>query len=91
MADYRVTCITKPNRNSQHEHITELGGNGWTLPVQSVISYIDNGTHTFHTLEGGKKAYIGVVRENGKSAYVRTHADGYWRNDLLALNACPIS
>jgi hypothetical protein len=29
MADARVTCITKPNRESQHEHITHLGGAEW--------------------------------------------------------------
>jgi hypothetical protein len=26
MGDFRVTCITKPNPQSTHEHITHIGG-----------------------------------------------------------------
>lgn len=90
MSDYRVMCVTKPDRFNTHEHITELGGIGWTEQVNNVIAHIENGTHTFFTFEGGKRAEVGVVRENGKAPFVRTHADGYWRNDLLDLRACPV-
>ncbi|WP_375166828.1 DUF3892 domain-containing protein [Bradyrhizobium sp. CCGB20] len=36
---------------------------------------------------GGKRAEVGVVDgSNGK--YVRTHADGYYNDNLLALPEC---
>ncbi|WP_347336787.1 DUF3892 domain-containing protein [Bradyrhizobium japonicum] len=49
---------------------------------------IENGTNTFFTLVSGKRADVGVVSgPNGK--YVRTHADGYYNDNLLALPECP--
>lgn len=36
----------------------------------------------------GKKVYIGVVREQGKLPYLRTHADGKWIDNLLAQAEC---
>lgn len=89
MADAQVTCVTKPNRNSPHEHITHLGGSGWTWSVQDVISSIENGTNTFYTNDGLKRANIEVRTRNGRK-FVQTRADGDWTNNLLELNACPI-
>lgn len=89
MSDVLVTCVTKPDRNSSHEHITHLGGTGWTWPVRSVIEAIEARTYTFYTEVGGKRADIAVNDRNGKK-FVQTHADGYWNNNLLSLNACPI-
>jgi hypothetical protein len=33
MAEFEVNCITKPDRESRHEHITHIGNsnNGWQL------------------------------------------------------------
>jgi hypothetical protein len=46
------------------------------------------GTNSFFTLVNCKRADLVVVSgETGK--YVRTHADGYYNNDLLALPECP--
>ncbi|WP_342167146.1 DUF3892 domain-containing protein [Methylobacterium sp. SD21] len=88
MADARVTCITKPNRNSKHEGITHLGGSTWKWTKEAVISSIEEKSNTFHTYENGQKAYVGVVSgTNGK--YLRTHADGQWNDNLLALPECP--
>ncbi|MEB2311793.1 MAG: DUF3892 domain-containing protein [Polyangiaceae bacterium] len=85
MADAQVTCITKTG--SSHEHITHLGGSTWKWPVADVIASIEAKTNTFFTLVGGKRANVGVVNgANGK--YVRTHADGAWSDNLLALPAC---
>lgn len=88
MADLQVTCITKLNRNSTHEGITHLGGNTWAKKTrQQVIADIESGTNTYYTLVGGKRANVGVVQgSNGK--YVRTHADGVWNDNLLALPDC---
>ena len=90
MADARVTCITKPNRDSVHEHITHLGGNGWKWTREQVIASIDARTNTFHVLDAvGHRAEVGVVDPgNGRARYVRTYADGIWNDNLLALPNC---
>lgn len=94
MADTQVTCITKPNPQSAHEHITHLGnGSRWRWTREKVIDSIEAKTNTFFVLDpvSGKRADIGVVREQGKAPYVRTYADGKWNNNLLSLTQCPLS
>jgi hypothetical protein len=48
--------------------------------------------NTFFVLDArtGKRADVGVVREAGKAPYLRTHADGYYNDNLLALDQCPL-
>ena len=96
MADVQVTCITKPHPQSSHEHITHVGnpnspGGGWKWTREDVIASIDAGTNTFFVLDprNGKRSDVGVVRPAGKSAYLRTHADGDWNDNLLSLSQCP--
>ena len=94
MADVRVTCINKPDRNSSHEHITHLGNPPtWRWTRESVIASIDAGTNTFYVEDprNGKRSEVGVVRPAGRAAYLRTHADGDWNDNLLSLNECPLS
>lgn len=89
MADAQVTCINKQPRNNTHEGITHLGGTDWRWTRQQVIDSIENGSNTFFTNVGGKRANIAVIDgQNGK--YVRTHADGQWNDNLLALIECKI-
>jgi hypothetical protein len=40
--------------------------------------------------KSGKRADIGVVRAAGHAPFLRTYADGYWSDNLLALNQCPL-
>jgi hypothetical protein len=87
MADVQVTCITKPNRNSPHESITHLGGSNWYWTRQQVITSIEAKTNTFYTMVGGTRANVAVV-EGANGKYVRTHADGKWNDNLLALPEC---
>jgi hypothetical protein len=88
MADLQVLCVNKPHRDSPHEHITHLGGQQWRLDRDDVIRRIDGRTDSFYTLVGGKRADVLVRREPGKHPYVQTAADGYWNNNLLALEEC---
>ena len=92
MNEFQVTCITKPDRFSPHEHITHIGNNqgGWCLTRESAIQRIEAKTEAFYTVDGttGKKAYVGVVREQGKAPYLRTYADGKWNDNLLAQPDC---
>jgi hypothetical protein len=87
MADVQVRCINKQPRNNPHEGITHLGGQGWKFTRDQVVQSIEAKTNTFYTMEGGKRANVGVVNgANGK--FVQTHADGAWNNNLLALPEC---
>jgi hypothetical protein len=94
MADVQVTCITKPHPLSPHEHITHLGNPqaGWEWTREQVVASIDAGTNSFYVLDKktGKRADVGVVRPSGRAPYLRTHADGYWNDNLLALDQCPL-
>jgi Protein of unknown function (DUF3892) len=93
MADVKVTCITKPNPQSLHEHITHLGNpmNGWKWTREQVIASIEAKSNTFYVVDpkSGKRSEIGIVRPTGRLPYLRTHADGEWNNNLLSLNQCP--
>lgn len=88
MADVRITCINKPNRNSSHENITHVGGSSWKWKSSDVIVSIENGTNTFYTMVNGKRADVHVIKgTNGK--HLRTYADGVLNDNLLALPECP--
>ncbi|MGE0266659.1 MAG: DUF3892 domain-containing protein [Candidatus Obscuribacterales bacterium] len=87
MPDLQVTCINKQPRENPHEGITHLGGNDWKWTRQQVIESIEGKTNTFYTQVKGSRAAVGVVNgSNGK--YLRTHADGEWNDNLLALPEC---
>jgi hypothetical protein len=93
MKEYEVTCINKPDRFSTHEHITHVGNlaGQWRVTRELAIRKIDSKEESFYTIDRttGKKVYVGVVRGDGnKSAYLRTHADGKWNDNLLALAEC---
>lgn len=92
MKEYQVTCINKPNHLSSHEHITHIGNvaNQWRIPRENAIARIDGGQEAFYTVDRytGTKVYVGVVRDTGKLPYLRTHADGKWNDNLLALDEC---
>ena len=87
MADVQVKCVNKQPRNDTHEGITHLGGDGWKWTRQQVITSIEGRTNTFFTQVKGKRADIAVV-DGAHGKYVRTHADGQWNDNLLALMEC---
>ena len=93
MADAKVTCITKPNPQSPHEHITHLGNPPtWVWTREQVIESIEAKTNTFYVLDpnNGKRSNVGVVRPTHGAPYLRTYADGDWNNNLLSLDQCPV-
>lgn len=88
MATVRVKYVNKAG--DAHEHITHLGGDTWTWSRADVVRSIENGTNSFYVEVNGKRAEVGVVKTDyGK--YVRTHADGYWNDNLLALPRCKVA
>jgi len=93
MSDCRVTCINLVRGGTRHEHITHIGGpggGGWKLTEAEAINQIENKTNTFFVLDdlSGKRANVGVVREAGRTPFLRTHADGVWTDNLLSLPQC---
>ncbi len=88
MTDVLVTCITKPDRNSRHEHITHLGNSTGKWTRESVIGWIERKEHSFHTNVNGKIAYVGVVTPAQGPKYLRTYADNEWNDNLFALPEC---
>lgn len=58
-----------------------------------MIASIEDKTNTFFVLDSktGKRSEVGVVYPNGRAPYLRTHADGYWNDNLLALGQCPLA
>jgi len=87
MADLQVKCINKQPRDNTHEGITHLGGSGWKWTREQVIQSIEAKSNTFYTLVNGKRVNVGVS-QGQKGKYVRTHADGQWNDNLLALPEC---
>jgi len=85
--DVQVRCVNKQPRQDPHHGITHLGGAGWKWARQQVIDSINGRSNTFFTLVGGYRAEVGVV-DGPNGQYVRTHADGKWNDNLLALPEC---
>ena len=91
MADVRITCVTKPDRNSTEDRITHVGGPGWKWSTEAVVASIEAATNTFFVMDAaGHRANVYVVDPgNGRRKYLQTYADGDWNNNLLALPECP--
>jgi Protein of unknown function (DUF3892) len=85
---YQVTCITKPNPTSPHEHITDLGGPTWgPWATAVVVGKLNAKTDTFYVEDRqGDIAEVRVFRD----VYVRTVADDKWTDNLLTLDQCRI-
>jgi hypothetical protein len=95
MSEHQVTCIRKPQHDSTHEHITHIGNvaENWMLTREEAIHRMEEGAVIYYITDAktGKRATVGVVREPGKHAYLRTHADRAWNDMLLNLCACGAS
>lgn len=91
MADCRVTCINLSG-GSLHEHITHIGNSTvpWKLTVPDAINRINNAIDSFYVIDPttGKRADVKVVNPANGRPYLRTYADGVWRDNLLSLPTC---
>ena len=94
MADYRIDCVHKPDRNSPHESITDVGGpkpdgsGRWKDTAAHVVAFIEGNQHRFYTQEGGATAWVGVRTSATGHKFLQTYADGVWKDNLLALKEC---
>ncbi|MES2767871.1 MAG: DUF3892 domain-containing protein [Bdellovibrionota bacterium] len=94
MARCRITCIIMSSSSNKHEHIAAVGNPAapWKLSTEEAIRRIESKIDSFYVEDPktGKSADVGVVREAGKYPYLRTHADGFWNDNLLSLSTCPL-
>ena len=89
MAIHQITHIRKPNRDSTHEHITHVAYSGLVYTREHVIGLIEKKTDSFYVINGGNRSEVGVVYpDRPRLPFLRTHADGKWNDNLLALPGC---
>ena len=85
MATYITHIRLSPPNANDHEHIThvrwEQPGKTGDLTRQEMVEFIKRGNRVW--VHGSPDAEVGVV--DGNPPYLRTHADGYWNNNLLSL------
>jgi len=87
----RITGIRQAG-GAGHEHIVHLW---WTNPATgqdgnsaraSIVSWIEDDNGKAYTEDGqGNRADVLVVTPAHGEKYLRTHADGRWTDNLLAL------
>jgi hypothetical protein len=84
----QITYIRKPI-NGSHQHITHCGNVllGWELTSSQIIQKIESNVESYYVQDSktGKIAYLGVVKTAGHAPFLRTHADGFWSDNLLSL------
>ena len=88
MAQLQVTCIRKRGDHyDPHERIEGIGGSGWYKSESEAIGDIENGRNSFYVSVGGRTVRVIVATHNGRK-YLKTEADGYRPDNLLALPEC---
>jgi hypothetical protein len=85
---YQIIARRMSPPNSRHfQHIVEVrwqaGGQIGDCTRQQMVAAIEGG-HTAFVQGEGHQSEVGVYTENGIQ-YLRSHADGYWDDNLLAL------
>lgn len=89
MAHLQVTCITKrPSHFDPHERIQGVGGRGWYRDENDVIRDIERGANSYYVDVAGRHAQVAVAASRSRK-YLKTTADDYAPNNLLALPDCP--
>ncbi len=92
MARFEIVCITKrgghynPHERISHGGIkTEKGTEQYSS--DQVITWIDTKVHSFFVSRGGRTIEVITATHNGRK-YLKTAADAYSPDNLLALLEC---
>jgi len=93
----RITCIKKDGGNhyNPHEGITDFGwvneqtrAAGQSTLMQMIV-FLENQNGSAYVKDGfGNIAYVGVVKTDRGTKYLRTYSDGKWTDNLLSLPEC---
>lgn len=91
--DLQIRCINKLPRNDPHLRIQNVGGvNGdgspWKLALDRAIQGIEEGKWRFYVSAGGRSVWVEIAEHEGHK-YLKTEADGYSPDNLLALPEFP--
>ena len=87
MADHQVTCHV-PDGADADQRIDAIGGFQWQHQIDAAIRNIETNVHTYWTRVDGKRAGVIVAKRPNGRKYLKTTADGYEPNNLLALPRC---
>jgi hypothetical protein len=90
----QVRCIRKVPRQDPHERIEGIGGvnpdgGRWYLTTDEAIAGIESRKYDFYVSLAQRRARVIVARSASGRKYLKTEADGYAPNNLLALPECP--
>lgn len=94
MADrVRIDCVTRTQRASPHERISEVGGpnrNGgrWKLQQSQAVAGIEAGKWTFYVEQPAAHVVAVIVASRLGKRYLKTAADGEQPDNLMALPEC---
>ena len=93
----RVTCITKSGGDHENPHaaISDLGwvneetSNRGSSTRLQMYDWIKNKSGVAYVRDArGNQVVVGAAETTRGTKYVRTHADGIWTDNLLALPEC---
>ncbi|MGW6261530.1 DUF3892 domain-containing protein [Streptomyces sp. NPDC055085] len=88
----QITAVRLSAGGTKHEHITHLwwrnsatGKTGDNTRAQIIAWIEDEGGQAYTSDGNGRRATVAVVTPSNGQKHLRTHADGTWTNNLLAL------
>ena len=85
MGDFQIVCKI----HDENEVITHVGIGKDKYAVKIVVDWINEGTHTFYTLEDGKRAKVYArQRSDTGTWFLTTNPDSDDVNNLDFLPAC---
>lgn len=87
----QITHIRLAANGIGHDSITrykwrnESTGKTGDTDKPSMVSWLDKAGNSAYVSNGSSHVAVGVVRPQSGAPYLRTHANGVWTDNLLAL------
>jgi len=93
MKEFEINCVTRASMGRSHEHITHIGNSlgKWRISTADAAAHIAIKASAFFIKEKrtGLPVYLHIVRESGKTPYLRVFRNEDWSDELLSLPECP--